>query len=918
MTQTGQSPLANPSAEVFRCLIETSRDPFFIISPQQGFQLVYANAATREFLGYSAEETLQLRVPDWDPSYTPERLEQLWRELQQRGSLLFRASARTCSGRQAPLEVSLSLLELEGQGYMAGHFRDISDSLQAQEHLLERERELETLLESSLAIPWRVNFSTQKFVYIGYQIEPLLGYPLESWRTYQDWADRVHPEDRQAAESYCSLETEAGRDHVLEYRSLTQSGEVVWIRDAVALLRNSKGEVTDLVGHFLDVTQTKLAELALRRSEAHLRTLIESLPDLVWLKDAEGVYLGCNQKFERFFGAPEAEIIGKTDYDFVDRELADFFRKHDRLAMQAGKPSVNEEELVFAADGHREIVEVIKTPINNAHGDLIGVLGVARDITQRKQMELALKEGLETYQSAINTPGLGFWVVDPSNGNLLEANEAYARQSGYSCEELSQMSIPQLDALEKPEETTARIEHIKRAGFARFRTVQRRKDGSTWPVEVVTTYSPVQGGRFFVFIEDITEKKRDEESLQQHRNHLEELVAERTAELQASRDAAERASRAKSEFLSSMSHELRTPLNAILGFGQLLEYSQPGLSELQREHLQEILSAGYHLLDLINDVLDLARIDAGSVVINPQPVAVRPLLEECMTSLGPRMEAQELQFEPLDGCALGLFVQADPLRLKQVMLNLLSNAVNYNRRGGRVHLSCQQPSDETLRLMVRDTGKGISQHKQPQLFTAFNRLGAEGSSVQGSGIGLVISKNLVEMMGGQMGFSSEEGQGSCFWVDLPRLEQAAEQAAVKTAKPADAALPSLPGCRILYIEDNPANVRLVQRLMSRFAGHQLDIAEDGLEGLERASSQVYEVLLIDINLPSMSGLEIVQRLRQLDQYRQTPMIALSADAMQSEIDRAKQVGFDHYVTKPIDIPAFIRLLESCLAKEVGS
>lgn len=530
-----------------------------------------------------------------------------------------------------------------------------------------------------------------------------------------------------------------------------------------------------MAGSFRDIAERKSAEEAehaLRRSEAQLRTLIETLPDLVWLKDPDGVYLTCNHRFERFFGAKKrTEIVGKTDYDFLDRELADFFREKDKLAMELGKPSMNEEEITYADDGHRELLETIKTPMYGPKGELIGVLGIARDITERKRLEAGLKEGFEVYQAAINTPALGFWMADPQGGRILEVNDAYVGQSGYSREELLRMAISDLDALERPEETASRIEAIMQAGYARFQTQHRRKDGTFWPVEVITSFSKTQGGRFFVFLEDITERKRAEEALNRVNEELEARVGLRTAELSAAKDEAERASKAKSEFLSTMSHELRTPLNAILGYSQLMQL-QPDTSASQRENLGEVLKAGRHLLDLINQVLDLAKVESGHVDLAIENVACRALLEDCLRLIEPTAQVRSIELQLLpDALPEKLFVRADLMRLRQVLLNLVSNAVKYNRDGGQVLIRLEAGTGGRLRFRVQDTGVGIPSERQAELFQPFNRIGAQNSAVEGAGIGLVISRALIDAMGGEIGFESRAGEGSAFWVELPRVEQ---------------------------------------------------------------------------------------------------------------------------------------------------
>ncbi|WP_324781121.1 PAS domain S-box protein [Thiobacillus sedimenti] len=591
-----------------------------------------------------------------------------------------------------------------------------------------------------------------------------------------------HPAARLLGMTLAECATDFGAEQV---DALQREGHVVFttlarlrgcecIQCEIRMTAVEIGGETYIAGVLHDVTQQSRAEQALQRSEAQLRTLIETLPDLVWLKDPEGVYLTCNQRFERFFGATRDAIVGRTDYDFVDRGLADFFREKDRLAIASDRPSVNEEEITYADDGHREYLETIKTPMYGPQGELIGVLGIARDITRRKELEAALKERFEVYQTAINTPALGFWLVD-TQGALLEVNDAYVGQSGYSRDELLRMRIPDVEAVETPEDTAAHIEAIRQVGYGRFETMHRRKDGSLWPVEVIVTFSGIQGGRIFVFLEDITERRRAKEALERANEALEARVALRTAELSIAKEEAERASRAKSEFLSTMSHELRTPLNAVLGYSQLMQM-QPDTNPSQRENLGEILKAGRHLLELINQVLDLARIESGRADFVIENVDCRALVETCLGLIAPLAQARHvgILLQP-DALPTELFVRADSLRVRQVLLNLMSNAVKYNKEHGEVRIRLEA-DDAAIRFQVEDTGVGIPRARHAELFQPFNRIEARNSNVEGAGIGLVISRTLVEAMGGRIGFESQVGVGSTFWIELPRAELADAEA----------------------------------------------------------------------------------------------------------------------------------------------
>jgi len=396
--------------------------------------------------------------------------------------------------------------------------------------------------------------------------------------------------------------------------------------------------------------------------------------------------------------------------------------------------------------------------------------------------------------------------------------------------------------------------------------------------------------------EDITDRKRGEEALR------------------AATETAERANRAKNEFLSRMSHELRTPLNATLGFAQLLELED--LTDKQRESVDQIVRAGRHLLELINEVLDIARIEEGRMSLSPEPIHLGDLIDDSVELIKALAIAHEVELVVDGRESCDAFVVADRQRLKQALLNLMSNAIKYNRKNGRVDLSCSAPSDKIVRVTVSDTGPGIEPESMEKLFTPFDRLGAEVSGVEGTGLGLALSKRLVEVMGGYIGVDSEPGIGSSFWIELPEVEGPMKQL---ERRPAEFTRELSTGGAlrtILYIEDNLSNLELIERLLEHVPGVKLLAAMLGGLGLDLATQHNPDLVLLDLHLPDLSGEEVLTRLRAEPNTRSTPVVVISADATEGRIERLVAAGANGYLTKPLDISEFIRVVDKHLEHKV--
>ncbi|RZL09767.1 MAG: response regulator [Rubrivivax sp.] len=428
---------------------------------------------------------------------------------------------------------------------------------------------------------------------------------------------------------------------------------------------------------------------------------------------------------------------------------------------------------------------------------------------------------------------------------------------------------------------------------------------------------------------EVEERRTAQQEIMRLNQQLEQRVHERTAQLEASNrelalasEAAEDANRAKSEFLSSMSHELRTPLNAIIGFGQLLSNDAiPSTAAQKRGYTEHIVNAGGHLLNLINDILNLAQIESGKLTLSLEPVDLDEVMADCRTMIEPMGEQRGIRM--LFPARTGLGVVADRTRLKQVLLNLFSNAIKYNRDGGAVVLECAPAGEGRVRLSVQDTGLGLSPEQVEGLFQPFNRLGQEAGMQEGTGIGLVVTKRLVALMGGEIGVTSTVGIGSVFWLMLQAaplgtmaLMPQAEQALGRPALPMvpDVATPDGQAARtVLYVEDNPASLELMSQILGFRDDLRLLSAPDGRLGVDLAIAHQPDVILMDINLPTLDGNQALALLKQDPRTAGIPVIALTASAMPGAVEQGLAAGFFRYLTKPIDIEALLSAIDLALA-----
>jgi len=687
------------------------------------------------------------------------------------------------------------------------------------------------------------------------------------------------------------------------YRSQEESDDLIELVDGRVFDRHSKplqadGHASGRVWSFHDVTERRRAERAAEtaKERLHRGQMYANIGTWEWNIVSGAVFW--TERIAPLYGYPAGEL--ETSYDNFLAAVHPDDRQAVIDAVGASverDASIRIEHRVVWPDGTVRWLLQSGAVQRDAAGKPLNMIGVVQDIDDRKQAELALAERERQLLEAQRLASIGNWTADMVTGHLVWSDEVY-RIFGHEPGSFAP-SVQAFSAAVHPDDRELVSKGLRRVEKTGPQDVVHRilrPDGSVRHVHELAQVRLDDAGKPLSLtgtVQDVTERVLFEQALV------------------AAREEAERANHAKSEFLSSMSHELRTPMNAILGFSQLLEIDD-SLRAQHRDYVKEVLKAGRHLLGLINEVLDLAKVESGHIDLSLEPVELAPVVDECIALLTPLTAVRgiALGHESL----AGVVVRADRLRLKQGLLNLLSNAVKYNREGGTVRLDVKPGGADSLRIRVVDSGPGIPAGRLAELFQPFNRLGAEAGQIEGTGIGLTITRRIVELMGGTVCVESEVGVGSCFWIELPLETQLAAHAAGPA--PAHGALARPAGAEqhtMLYIEDNPANLRLVAQILAHVPNIHLLTAHTPSLGIELALAHRPELILLDINMQGMDGYQVLRVLKADANLKDTPVIAITANAMPRDIERGRAAGFTDYLTKPLDVSQFLASVNRCLA-----
>jgi len=888
------------SEERYRSLVEDSLQGM-VIAQNDPLRLSFASKPMQNISGYTPEELT---------GFTPEQNQALIHPDDRQE--FFSNFARRLIGEKVPphneyriihkdgsihwVELFSSRVEFNEKPAIQAVFLDITQRKRAEEDLIKNQQFLKKAQEIGQIGTWHLDLGKDILTWTEENYK-IFEVPYGTKMNYVRFLECVHPEDRE----YLNKEWIAsikGKPYDIEHRLLV-NGKIKWVREKAEFLCDNKNKPIEAFGVTQDITDRKVAEQELAKANDNaeknrilLKTMINATPDLVWLKDINGVYASCNKRFEDFFGKPESEIVGKTDYDFLDKDLADFFRQNDNLAMNAGEPIINEEEITFASDGHSEILETIKTPLINKNNEIIGVLGVGRDITDRKIAEDRLKERNAYIETIMDNMPIGFALNTITDGKVQYMNNKFEEIYGWPRDVLNNVSI----FFEKvfPED-----DYRKKMKSQIMADMQSGDpDRMQWPdLKIVTNTNEeryvhafniplIEQDLMISTVQDTTKRKIAED------------------ELIKAKERAEESDKLKSSFLANMSHEIRTPMNGILGFTSLLE--KPDLSEDKREqYIQIIKKSGDRMLNTVNDLINISKIETGQIDVKPEVCNPCALVKDHIEFFKPSAEEKGLTLGLEQQCACqDERIMMDVNKLDSIITNLVRNAIKYTETGSII-VKCNM-NDKKFRLDVCDTGEGIPKDRQEAIFDRFVQADLSDTKArQGSGLGLSIVKAYVKMMKGKISLESEPGKGSCFTVELPVIK--ANKKLVIDRRPLKVR-PDKAFHKVLIVEDDDISHQHLSISLEDHANSLLH-AENGIEAVRLTKdNDDIDLILMDIKMPVMDGYEATRKIREFN--KDVVIVAQTAYALPEDKQKAQDAGCNAYITKPIDIDALLKLVSN--------
>ena len=739
----------------------------------------------------------------------------------------------------------------------------------------------------------------------GYQVEEMIGmeiFGLHTPEQLEEYQEQIYPE-------YLN-----NKEYTLkEFGRKRKDGSTFPGLVTAKLFFDEDGKPIFNAATVIDITHEKIVEEQIREQNIRFKAIIDAIPDLLYIMDFDGNYL-------EYFSSKKENQIGDFEY-LVGKNLKDVFEpKEADFHLNKIRKSLTEQKIetyeAFGIYGYEERhFESRIVPMSDTK-----VLRFVREITERKKNEREIKKlTLAIEQSPVAI------IITDLTGKLEYMSPAFLTMTGYSHEELYMQPIGMIKSGLTEREVYNHLWKTITSG-KNFQTEwrNRRKSGEIfWENISITPILDENGNikNYLAVKQDITERKHYEEEIIQLNQNLELRIQERTKELENSnlelelaRNEADTANQAKSEFLSRMSHELRTPMNSILGFAQLLEFTE--LTENQHKNLEYILKSGNHLLQLINEVLDIAKIEAGKVSVSLEPIELTGVIQEIADSVMPFAGEKSVQVHlPVD--KRKIFVLADLQRLKQILINLLNNAIKYNRKGGSVWISAETSfaldGKKSVRILVVDNGIGISEENIPKLFKPFERIGGDQFATEGTGLGLSVVEKLAQLMRGKVGVESKIDEGSKFWIELPGTDaNPIELNGMKDSEQQVLSNKDTQGT-LLLVEDNISNIELIKELLrSLKPGIEVINTMYGLEAIQLTKEYKPSLILLDLNLPDTSGSKVLETLKSDPDTRNLPIVVVSADATTKQMEFILSKGADQYITKPINVGQLIKIFDQYL------
>ncbi|MDR3690074.1 MAG: PAS domain S-box protein [Fimbriimonas sp.] len=904
----------------YRYLFEHNPHPMFVVDVDT-FQYLDVNAAAVDRYGYSREEFLQMTTAEIRPPEDVPLMEAsrslfatkpayhgVWRHRKKDGSII---------------DVELTMRDVSDSTHGGRSLRlvsaiDITEQLRSRRALAESEANLARAQLLANVGSWRIQgpngpiwLSDQYYRIVGY--EP--GGFTPSW---VNCLNCVHPDDQALVLDKDLKHRPQAGEHEIQLRVVRPSGDIRFVTMRFRIEVDASGSKSLIEGTIQDITEQKRADEEIKWKTACLEAQVHSSADGIIVVDNHEKVVLQNEKSFDIWEIP-VEKRNCTDFD-VQRQLMltlieDLGPVETTIKAIRKDPHFSVQDEIALKNG--KVVERFTAPVIGVDGTYYGRLMSFRDLTERKRFEQAIRDSEASLRTMMESFPHIVWVCLPDfsceyvNGgwsNFTGQPHSEAKDFGWLAPihpaDRSMMESAMARAVESPKPLQYEVR------------IRRADDSYRWFVVRAVPYCDAQGRvlKWFGSCTDIHDRIISE-------RELEMRVVERTAQIERAYDEvskakyeAERANQAKNEFLSRMSHELRTPLNSIIGFGQLLEIqsSQPDV----REGAAYILKSGRHLLELINEILDISRVESGTLDVSLERVSISALIGDTCSLLKPLAEEYDVALIRRTGSECYCFGLADTQRLRQVLLNLVSNAVKYNRSGGRVELSCRV-EDETVLIEVRDTGPGLTTAQMERLFTPFDRLGAENTSVEGTGLGLVLTQRLVHAMGGALNVESRPAEGAVFTVHLkycpdPSPSDGSSQEPVTPSLASE--LPKEPKT-VLCVEDNPSNLRLFEVIFQIRDQIRLITAMQGSIALDLARKLRPNLILLDNHLPDMTGRDVLERLNEMPEAKGIPVIIVSADATSAQIERFMASGARAYVTKPINVEELLTLVDRLLADD---